>query len=92
MKVWIQLRGVTNFNFVLVQLNLRKQSINIKRLSADYIEYLKNSHFLLKMDYDLVDKMHVNELKNYLEVCKLKISSNKNECLVLFLLRRMLCQ
>ena len=31
------------------------------------------------MDYDLVAKMHVNELKNYLKVCKLKISGNKNE-------------
>ena len=31
------------------------------------------------MDYDLVVKMHVNELKNYLKVRGLKISSNKNE-------------
>ena len=31
------------------------------------------------MDYDLVAKMHVNELKNYLKVRGLKISSNKNE-------------
>ena len=34
------------------------------------------------MDYDLVAKMHVNELKNYLEVCGLKISGNKNELVV----------
>ena len=31
------------------------------------------------MDYDLVAKMHVNELKNDLKVCGLKISGNKNE-------------
>ena len=31
------------------------------------------------MYYDLVAKMHVNELKNYLKVRGLKISSNKNE-------------
>ena len=31
------------------------------------------------MDYDLVAKMHVNELKNYLKVRGLKISGNKNE-------------
>ena len=31
------------------------------------------------MDYDLVAKMHVNELKNYLNVRGLKISGNKNE-------------
>ena len=31
------------------------------------------------MDPDLVAKMHVNELKNYLKVRGLKISGNKNE-------------
>ena len=31
------------------------------------------------MDYDLVAKMHVNELNNYLNVRGLKISGNKNE-------------
>ena len=31
------------------------------------------------MDYDLVAKMHVNELKNYLKICGLKISGNKNK-------------
>ena len=31
------------------------------------------------MDYDLVAKMHVNQLKNYLNVRGLKISGNKNE-------------
>ena len=31
------------------------------------------------MDYDLVAKIHVNELKNYLKVRWLKISGNKNE-------------
>ena len=31
------------------------------------------------MDYDLVAKMHVNEMKNYLKVRGLKISGNKNE-------------
>ena len=31
------------------------------------------------MDYDLVAKMHVNELKNYLKVRGLKILGNKNE-------------
>ena len=31
------------------------------------------------MDYDLVAKMHVNELKNYLKVRGLKISGNRNE-------------
>ena len=31
------------------------------------------------MDYDLVAKMHVNELKNYLKVRRLKISGSKNE-------------
>ena len=31
------------------------------------------------MDHDLVDEMHVNELKNYLKVHGLKISGNKNE-------------
>ena len=40
---------------------------------------LKNFITLLKMDYDLVAKMHVNELKNYLKVRGLKISANKNE-------------
>ena len=34
------------------------------------------------MDYDLVAKMHVNEMKNYLKVRGLKISGNKNELLV----------
>ena len=29
--------------------------------------------------YDLVAKMHVNELKHYLKVLGLKISGNKNE-------------
>ena len=40
------------------------------------------------MDYDLVDEMHVNELKNYLKVYGLKISGNKNELVarVFFLL------
>ena len=40
---------------------------------------LKNFIILLKIDYDLVAKMHVNELKNYLKVRGLKISGNKNE-------------
>ena len=42
------------------------------------------------MDYDLVDEMHVNELKNYLKVYGLKISGNKNELVarVFFLLWR----
>ena len=40
---------------------------------------LKNFIILLKMDYDLVAKMHVNELKNYLKVRGLKISGNRNE-------------
>ena len=31
------------------------------------------------MDYDLVAKTHINGLKNYLKVCGLKISGNKNE-------------
>ena len=31
------------------------------------------------MDYDLVVKVHVNELRNYLKVRGLKISGNKNE-------------
>ena len=31
------------------------------------------------MDYDLVAKMHVNELNNYLNVRGLKISGNKFE-------------
>ena len=31
------------------------------------------------MDYDLVAKMHVHELKNYLKIRGLKISGNKNE-------------
>ena len=39
----------------------------------------KNFTILLKIDYDLVAKMHVNELKNYLKVRGLKISGNKNE-------------
>ena len=52
-EFWIQLRGVINFNFVfIVQLNLRKWSINIKRLSVYHINYLKNFIILLKMDYD----------------------------------------
>ena len=38
-----------------------------------------NFIILLKMDYDLVAKMHVNELNNYLNVRGLKISGNKNE-------------
>ena len=40
---------------------------------------LKNFIILLKMDYDLVAKMHVNELKNYLKVRGLKISGNRTE-------------
>ena len=40
---------------------------------------LKNVIILLKIDYDLVAKMHVNELKNYLKVRGLEISGNKNE-------------
>ena len=48
MEVWIRLRGVTNFNFVLVQLNLRKQSINIKCLSVYYIDYFEKFHYLTK--------------------------------------------
>ena len=35
------------------------------------------------MDYNLA-KMHVNELKNYLKVCKLEISGNKNELVSCF--------
>ena len=35
------------------------------------------------MDYNLA-KMHVNELKNYLKVCKLEISGNKNELVCFF--------
>ena len=31
------------------------------------------------MDYDLVAKMHENDLKNYLKVRGLKVSRNKNE-------------
>ena len=31
------------------------------------------------MDYDLLAKMHVNDLKNYLKVRGLKISGNTNE-------------
>ena len=39
----------------------------------------------LKMDYyDLVAKMHVNELKHYLKVLGLKISGNKNELVARF--------
>ena len=40
---------------------------------------LKNFIILLKMDHNLVVKTHVNELKNYLKVCWLKISGNENE-------------
>ena len=29
------------------------------------------------MDYDLVAKMHENDLKNYLKVCGLEVSGNK---------------
>ena len=36
------------------------------------------------MDYDLVAKMQVNELRNYLEVCALKILGNKNELVARF--------
>lgn len=36
---------------------------------------------LLKMDYNIAAKMHVHEVKNYLKVCKLKISGNRNELL-----------
>ena len=34
--------------------------------------------------YDLVAKMHVNELKHYLKVPGLKISGNKNELVARF--------
>ena len=33
------------------------------------------------MNYDLIAEMHVNELKNYLKIHRLKISGNKNELL-----------
>ena len=36
------------------------------------------------MDYDLVAKMDVNELKNYPKVRGLKISSHKNELVARF--------
>ena len=36
------------------------------------------------MDYDLVAKIQVNELRNYLEVCGLKILGNKNELVARF--------
>ena len=43
--------------------------------------FLKN----LKVGYyDLVAKMHVNELKHYLKVPGLKISGNKNELVACF--------
>ena len=38
------------------------------------------------MNYDLVAKIHVNELKNYLKVRGLKISGNKNELMLVFFL------
>ena len=47
-EVWIRLRGATNFNFVLVELNLRKRSINIKRLFVYYINNFKKFHYLTK--------------------------------------------
>ena len=59
-EVWIRLRGLTSFKFVISII-------------------LKNLIILLKMDYDLVVKTHVNELKNYLKVCRLKISGNENK-------------
>ena len=31
------------------------------------------------MDYDLVSKLHVNELKNYLKIRGLKTSGHKNK-------------
>ena len=34
---------------------------------------------LLKIDYDLLAKMHINQLENYLKVRGLKISGSKNE-------------
>ena len=36
------------------------------------------------MDYDLVVKVHVNELRNYLKVRGLKLSGNKNELFARF--------
>ena len=50
----------------------------MKHLSAYFIYYFKKFHILLKMNYDLVSKMHVNNVKNYLKVRGLKISDNKN--------------
>ena len=64
---------------MLVQLNLRKGSINIKSLSGYDTDSFKKFHILLKRDYELVAKMHVNQLKNYLKVCGLKISGNKSD-------------
>ena len=57
-EAWIRLIGVINFNFVLVHLTLRKRRINIKRLSAYYIDYLKGmlrrniEHFLKSRIYE----------------------------------------
>ena len=46
------------------------------------------------MDYELVAKMHVNILNNYLKVCGLKRLGNKNDLVapVFLLWRIMLCQ
>ena len=44
-----------------------------------FIDYLKKIIILLKRDCDLVNKMHVNQLKNYQNVRGLKISGNKNQ-------------
>ena len=78
MKVWIRLKGVTNFNFVLIKLAKMKYKHQAP-ICILYQLFLKNSLSDEKWIMISRAKIPVNELKNYMKIGGLKISGNKNE-------------
>ena len=60
--------------------NLRKRSINKKLfIHSVKIHKVSSNQYIIAMDYELLEKMKVKELKNYLKICGLKVTGTKEE-------------
>ena len=60
--------------------NLRKRSINKKLfIHSVKIDKVSSNQYIIAMDYELLEKMKVKELKNYLKIRGLKVTGTKEE-------------
>ena len=60
--------------------NLRKRSISKKLfIHSVKIHKVSSNQYIIAMDYELLEKMKVKELKNYLKIRGLKVTGTKEE-------------